>query len=46
MIGTSINYAAHRKFKGSESLDLIESTIYCAAVDQQNEVLEVNLKKS
>ena len=41
VIGTSINYAATRKLKGSETLDLVESVIYCATVDQQSQVLEV-----
>ena len=43
VIGTSINYAATRKLKGSETLDLVESVIYCATVDQQSQVLEVSL---
>ena len=43
VIGTSINYAATRKLKGSETLDLVESVIYCATVDQQSQVLEVIL---
>ena len=41
VIGTSIQYAATRKLKCTETLDLVESTIYCATVDQQNQVLEV-----
>ena len=41
VIGTSINYAATRKLKNSETLDLVESVIYCATVDQQSQVLEV-----
>ena len=35
-------YAANRKPKDSETLALVEIAIYCATVNQENEVLKVS----
>ena len=38
-------YAANRKPKDSETLALVEIAIYCATVNQENEVLKVSNTK-
>ena len=44
VINTAIYYAAHRKLRDSETLALVETAIYCATVDQRDQVLKVNCK--
>ena len=39
IIHTAVYYAANRKIKDSETLNLIDTAIYCATVDKQNEIL-------
>ncbi len=41
VIHTAVYYAANRKLKDSETLALVETAIYCATVDKQNQVLQV-----
>ena len=40
VINTAIYYAAHRKLRDSETLALVETAIYCATVDQRDQVLK------
>ena len=41
VIHTAVYYAAHRKLRDSETLALVETAIYCATVDQRDQVLKV-----
>lgn len=41
VIHTAVYYAATRKMKDSETLALVETAIYVATVDKQNEILKV-----
>lgn len=40
VIHTAVYYAATRKIKDSETLALVETAIYCATVDKQDQVLQ------
>ena len=41
VIHTAVYYAAHRKLRDSETLALVETAIYCATVDQRDQLLKV-----